>query len=55
MNEERGARIRRIYLLSYDRALRAPRMWLDSWAGIGHVAVGMAIIDEGEANAHRRQ
>ena len=26
-------------MLSYDRALWAPRTWLDSWAGIG--AVGM--------------
>src|SRR5205823_11718839 len=26
---------------SYDRALHALRLWLDSWAGIGHVAVGM--------------
>src|SRR6185503_19699975 len=26
---------------SYDRALRALRIWLDSWSGIGHVAVGM--------------
>ena len=26
---------------SYDRALWALRVWLDSWAGIGHVAVGM--------------
>ncbi len=26
---------------SYDRALWALRWWLDSWAGIGHVAVGM--------------
>jgi len=26
---------------SYDRALHALRTWLDSWAGIGHVAVGM--------------
>ena len=25
----------------YDRALWALRMWLDSWPGIGHVAVGM--------------
>jgi hypothetical protein len=25
----------------YDRALHALRSWLDSWAGIGHVAVGM--------------
>ena len=27
---------------SYDRALWALRFWLDSWAGIGTVAVGMA-------------
>jgi hypothetical protein len=27
---------------SYDRALHALRTWLDFWAGIGHVAVGMA-------------
>jgi hypothetical protein len=26
---------------SYDRALWALRIWLDSWPGIGHVAVGM--------------
>jgi len=26
---------------SYDRALHALRYWLDSWSGIGHVAVGM--------------
>ena len=26
----------------YDRALRALRAWLDSWSGIGRVAVGMA-------------
>ncbi len=26
---------------SYDRALWALRTWLDSWKGIGHVAVGM--------------
>jgi porin len=26
---------------SYDRALHLLRAWLDSWAGIGHVAVGM--------------
>jgi hypothetical protein len=25
---------------SYDRALHALRTWLDSWPGIGHVAVG---------------
>ena len=24
-----------------DRALHALRTWLDSWSGIGHVAVGM--------------
>ena len=28
-------------ILSYDRALHALRSWLDSWPGIGHVAVGM--------------
>src|SRR5262245_46892111 len=27
--------------LRYDRALSALRAWLDSWPGIGHVAVGM--------------
>jgi uncharacterized membrane protein len=27
---------------SYDRALRGLRTWLDSWAGIGRVAAGMA-------------
>ena len=27
---------------SYDRALDALRSWLDSWSGIGNVAVGMA-------------
>ena len=26
---------------SYDRTLWALRTWLDSWPGIGHVAVGM--------------
>jgi len=26
---------------SYDRPLWALRTWLDSWPGIGHVAVGM--------------
>jgi hypothetical protein len=29
-------------LPSYDRALWAPRTWLDSWSCIGHVTVGMA-------------
>ena len=28
-------------MLSYDRALHALRTWLDSWAGLGHVAVGV--------------
>ena len=28
-------------MLSYDRALHALRTWLDSWPGIGHIAVGM--------------
>jgi hypothetical protein len=27
---------------SYDRTLHALCSWLDSWSGIGHVAVGMA-------------
>jgi hypothetical protein len=27
---------------SYDLPLHALRTWLDSWSGIGHVAVGMA-------------
>jgi len=27
---------------SYNRALHALRSWLDSWAGIGRVAAGMA-------------
>jgi hypothetical protein len=26
----------------YDRALWALRTWRDSWAGIGHIVVGMA-------------
>jgi hypothetical protein len=29
-------------MLSYDRALHALRTWLDSWAGIRRIAVGMA-------------
>jgi len=28
-------------MFSYDRALQALRSWLDSWAGVGHIAVGM--------------
>ena len=27
---------------AYDRALHCLRTWLDSWAGIGRVAIGMA-------------
>src|SRR2546426_2133986 len=27
---------------SYDRALHGLRTWLDSWAGIGRVAIGLA-------------
>jgi hypothetical protein len=27
---------------SYDRTLHALRSWLDSWSGIGRIAVGMA-------------
>jgi hypothetical protein len=27
---------------SYEGALHALRTWLDSWAGIGRIAVGMA-------------
>jgi hypothetical protein len=27
---------------SYDRALHSLRTWLDSWSGIGRIAVGMA-------------
>jgi len=30
------------FMPSYDRALWAQRGWLDSWSGIGRVAVGMA-------------
>src|SRR6267378_3511599 len=26
---------------SYDHALHALRSWLDSWSGMGHIAVGM--------------
>jgi len=28
-------------MLSYEPALRTLRTWLDSWPGVGHVAVGM--------------
>ena len=30
-----------MFAAPYDRALDALRSWLDSWPGIGHVAVGM--------------
>jgi len=45
--DQRGQRLRAALgfagcsMFSYDRALHALRSWLDSWAGIGHVAVGM--------------
>jgi hypothetical protein len=32
-------------MLSHDRALWALRFWLDSWAGIGAIAAGMARQD----------
>jgi hypothetical protein len=38
----RGSRLARLPHPSYDRSLHALRTWLDSWAGIGRVAVGMA-------------
>ena len=28
-------------MLSYDRTLWALRSWLDSWSGVGRIAVGM--------------
>ena len=38
-----GARLRRASdAVVYDRALWALRFWLDSWAGIGAIATGMA-------------
>jgi len=36
-----SSRLRRASSPPYDRALWALRAWLDSWAGIGHVAIGM--------------
>jgi integrase len=46
---------------SYDRALRALQIWLDSWSSIGRIAVGKAKrlasvrkIGEGEAAVERR-
>ena len=36
-----GSRIRWLLAAVNDRALWALRTWLDSWPGIGYVAVGM--------------
>ena len=36
-----GTRVRWARSPSCDRMLSALRSWLDSWPGIGHVAVGM--------------
>src|SRR5262245_16200124 len=47
MLDQRGQLLRaavgfaRCSLPSYDRALWALRTWLDSWTGIGRIAVGM--------------
>ncbi len=47
MSDQRGQLLRAAVgfagcsMPSYDRALYALRAWLDSWTGIGHVAVGM--------------
>ena len=49
MRDQRGKLLRAAFgfagcsMPSYDRALHALRSWLDSWSGIGHVAVGMAL------------
>ena len=46
MLDERGQFLRAavgfatLPLPSYDRALHSLRTWLDSWAGIGHIAMG---------------
>ena len=37
----RGARLRRTFAAVVRPCARALRSWLDSWSGIGHVAVGM--------------
>jgi hypothetical protein len=48
MLDPRGQRLRAAIgfagcsMPSYDRTLWALRTWLDSWSGIGRVAVGMA-------------
>src|SRR5213593_4716358 len=42
---------------SYDRSLWTLRTWLDSWAGIGRIAVGMArhlLYDRDGALDHER-
>jgi hypothetical protein len=47
MMDQRGPLLRatvgfaRCPMPSYDRPLWVLRTWLDSWSGIGHVAVGM--------------
>src|SRR5213596_1705617 len=47
MLDQRGQLLRaalgfaRLHRPSYDRSLWALRTWLDSWSGIGHLAVGM--------------
>ena len=47
MLDQRGQPLRavvgfaRCSMPSYDRALHALCTWLDSWSGVGHVAVGM--------------
>ena len=52
MLDQRGQLLRaavgfaRCSMHSYDRALHALRTWLDSWADIGHVTIGMAHQDD---------
>jgi hypothetical protein len=38
---------------SYDRALWALRTWLDSWSGIGRIAVGMELLRRHRESAER--
>jgi hypothetical protein len=48
MSDQRGQLLRAalgfagLSLPSSDRALHALRSWLDSWSGIGRIAIGMA-------------
>jgi hypothetical protein len=37
----------------YDRALHALRTWLDSWAGIGHVADRTVVVESLDVAAPR--